>query len=134
MITITACVLFYVYANRMLGGIVNVNVPETMDSLKIEAYNWNTLGTLVLNVRNTGTNTLTMTTAQWFVAGAMQTNGSGCTGTLNPGILCTETINPLTGVTPTAGIVYVVKIVLSDGAIFATSAIAGQVTGQTGVT
>jgi len=27
----------------------------------------------------------------------------------------------------------VIKIVLSDGAIFATSAIAGQVTGQTGV-
>lgn len=133
MITIGAGVLFYVYSNRMLGNLVNVNLPETMDSLRIEAYNWNTLGTLVLNVRNTGANILTMTTAQWFVAGIMQNNGSGCSGTLSPGILCTETM-PLSGVTPTAGIMYVVKIVLSDGAIFATSAIAGQVTGQSGVT
>jgi hypothetical protein len=131
MLTVTAGVLFYVYSNRVLGNLVNVNLPETMDSLRIEAYNWDNLTSLVLNVRNTGTNILTMTTAQWFVAGVMQT-GSGCTGTLNPGRLCTETI-PLSGVTATAGIVYVVKIVLSDGAMFSTSAIAGQVTGQTGV-
>jgi hypothetical protein len=133
MITVTAGVLFYVYANRVLGNLLNVNPQETMDNLRIEAYNWDTLGTLVLNVRNTGTNILTMTTAQWFLAGVLQTTASGCTGTLSPGVLCTETIT-VSGVTPAAGIVYVVKVVLSDGAIFATSAIAGQVTGQTGVT
>lgn len=133
MLTIAAGVLFYIYSNRMFGNLVNINPPETMDSLSIETYNWNSLTSLVLNVRNTGTNILTMTTAQWFVGGAIQTQGSGCTGGLSPGMLCTETITPLTGVTPTGGVVYVVKIVLSDGAIFSTSAIAGQVTGETGV-
>ena len=130
MMTITAGVFYYAYSNRMLGNLLNMNQPETMDNLRIEAYNWHTVTTLILNVRNVGTNVLTITTAHWFVGGVMQTGGSGCTGTLSPGILCTQTI-PLTGATPTAGIVYVVKIVLSDGATFATSAIAGQVTGQT---
>ena len=133
MLTITAGVLFYVYSNRMFGNLLNSNPPETMDSLSIDTYNWNSLTTLVLNVRNTGTDILTMTSVQWFVGGALQTQGSGCTGSLNPGTLCTETITPLTGVTPTAGVVYVVKIVLSDGAMFSISAIAGQVSGQTGV-
>ena len=134
MLTIFMGVLFYAYSNRILGGLVNVNVPETMDNLRIEAYNWNPVSTLVLNVRNVGTNILTMSTAQWFVAGVLQTNLSGsCSGTLNPGSLCAETIT-ISGVTVTAGIVYVVKIGLSDGAIFAISAIAGQVTGQMGVT
>jgi len=133
MLTIAAGVLFYAYSNRMLGNLLNVNQPETLDNLRIEAYNWHSTTTLILNVRNVGTNVLTMTTAHWFVAGVMQTGASGstCTGTLSPGVLCTETFNPLAGATPSAGIVYVVKIVLSDGATFATSAIAGQVTGQT---
>jgi hypothetical protein len=137
MIVIVAGVLYYSYSAKLLGGLEGVNGPVTMDSLRIEAYNWQcstTCNQLVLNVRNTGNNLLTMSSAQWFVAGVLQTTPSGsCSGTLSPGVLCSATVN-INGVTVSSGIVYVVKIVLSDGATFSTSAIAGQVTGQTGVT
>jgi len=140
MIVILAGVLFYSYSNKVLAGLVAVNGPVTMDSLRIEAYNWDTLSSLVLNLRNTGSNILTISTAQWFVAGVLQTSctsGSTCScsssSTLSPGLSCSETLT-LSGVTITSGIVYVAKIVLSDGSIFSTSAIAGEVTGQTGVT
>lgn len=131
-ITVIGCVSFYVYSTRLLGNFEAANGPETMDTLRIEAYNWNILSRLVLNVRNTGTNVLTMSSANWLVAGVMQASASGCPATLSPGVSCAETIT-LSGFTATTGIVYVIKIVLSDGAIFATSAIAGQVTGQTGL-
>ncbi|HXZ90728.1 MAG TPA: hypothetical protein VEG61_06680 [Candidatus Dormibacteraeota bacterium] len=134
MISVVACVSFYVYSANLFGRLMGANQPETMDNLRIEAYNWDTLTSLVLNVRNTGMDVLTMSSAHWFVGGVMQTNVSGCPATLTPTVspYCAETIT-VSGFTVTAGIVYVIKIVLSDGAIFATSAIAGQVTGQTGV-
>ena len=133
MIVIVASVLFYTYSTGLLGSLEAVNPPVTMDSLRIEAYNWESLTSLVLNVRNTGVNTLTMNTAQWLVAGVVQSPVSTCGITLAPGASCAATIT-LSGVTVSSGIVYVVKIVLSDGSIFSTLAIAGQVTGETGVT
>ena len=133
-ISVVACISLYVYSNRLFGTLMGANPPETMDNLRIEAYNWQTLTSLVLNVRNTGTDVLTMRTANWFVGGAPETTPppSGCPATLSPGVSCPETITVPPG-SVTAGIVYVVKIVLMDGAVFATSAIAGEVTGQTGV-
>ena len=131
MITVVAGVGFYVYSTKMLGSLEGANGPVTMDNLRIEAYNWHTLTSLVLNVRNTGTNVLNMSLAHWIVGGVMQTTVSGCVSTLSPGVSCAATIT--VSPTVTAGIVYVVKIVLRDGAVFGTSAIAGQVTGQTGV-
>jgi hypothetical protein len=136
-IAVVAGVSFYIYSTKLLGSLEGANVPETMDNLRIEAYNWQALtptDTLVVNVRNTGTDVLTMSSAQWFVGGVMQTTVSlsGCPSSLSPGALCVATIT-VSGMTATAGIVYVVKIVLRDGAIFGASVIAGQVTGQTGV-
>jgi len=135
MIVVVAGVSFYVYSTKLLGSLQGANGPETMDNLRIEAYNWDTLTSLVLNVRNTGTDVLTMSSANWLVNGVMQPTSSlsgSCSGTLSPGLSCAETITIPAG-SVSAGIVYVVKIVLSDGAVFATSAIAGEVTGQTGV-
>jgi hypothetical protein len=133
MITIAAGVSFYVYSTKLLGNFEGANAPVTMDNLRIEAYNWNTASLLTLNVsiRNVGTNILTISTAHWFVGGIMQT-AQGCSTTLSPGVGCTAKIT-ISQLTPASGIVYVVKVVLSDGAIFSASAIAGQVTGQTGV-
>ena len=133
MIVIVGSVLFYSYSEGVLGSLEGANAPVTMDSLRIEAYNWESLNSLVLNVRNTGVNSLTMNTAQWLIAGVLQTAVSGCGVTLAPGVSCAATIT-LSGVTVSSGIVYVVKIVLSDGSIFSTLAIAGEVTGETGVT
>jgi hypothetical protein len=131
--TIVGSVLFYTYSTKLLGSFENINGPVTMDNLRIEAYNWNTLGTLILNVRNIGTNALNIGSADYDVGGVKMTpSQSGCATTtaLAPGNLCVATV-PISGLTASSGIVYVVKIVLSDGAIFSISAIAGQVTGQT---
>jgi hypothetical protein len=131
-ISVAACISFYVYSTKLLGSLEGANGPVTMDNLRIEAYNWNTLATLNVTVRNIGTNVLTMSTADWVVGGVVQTTVAGCPVTLAPGISCAEKIT-ISGLTASSGIVYVVKVVLRDGAIFATSVIAGQVTGQTGV-
>lgn len=140
MITVAACVTFYVYSTKLLGSLEGANGPVTMDNLRIEAYNWNTLTSLTLNVRNIGTNVLNIGSAYWFVGGVQMstsvTNPAGgmCTTltAVAPGTVCVATVT-ISGLTPNAGIVYVVKLVLSDGAIFSTLAIAGQVTGQSGV-
>ena len=141
MIVIVCGVLYYSYVNKTLGNVVGANPPVTMDNLRFEAYGWQcstNCNTLILNVRNVGADVLTMSSAQWFVAGVLQTPASsGCAvlsgGTLSPGISCAATIT-ISGVTISTGIVYVVKVVLSDGATFSVYAIAGQVTGQMGVT
>ena len=136
-VTVTGCVLYYSYSMKLLGTLLAPS-PQMMDNLRIEAYNWNSPNLSWVNVtlRNIGANVLTISSAQWFVAGVLQANPApvGCGATLNAnGASCTEKIT-LSGVTAASGIVYVIKIVLSDGSIFATSAIAGEVTGQTGVT
>jgi len=137
MIVVVCGVFYYSYANKLLGGLIAANPPVTMDNLRIEAYNWQSTSTLVLNIRNVGANILTITNAQWFVAGVLQTpQPSGCMllTTLSPGASFAATVLNISGVTISSGIVYVVKVVLSDGATFSAYAIAGQVTGQTGVT
>jgi hypothetical protein len=139
-ITIAAGVSYYVYSTKLLGSLEGANGPVTMDNLRIEAYNWDSLNSLLLNVRNIGTNVLNFNSADWFVGGVKMsvsvTNPTGGTCTTNtavsPGTLCLATAT-ISGLTVNSGIVYVVKIVLRDGAIFSISAIAGQVTGQTGV-
>ena len=136
MMTVFAGVLFYAYSNRMLGGLLNVNPQPVMDNLRIEAYSWRyalgSYNSINLTVRNIGTDVLTLSTADWFIGGVKQTPSAGCSVTLNPWASCSVTIT-ITGLTVTYGVVYVVKIVLSDGAVFGTSAIAGQVSGQIGV-
>jgi len=139
MMVVVFGVLYYSYANKVLGNMIGANPPVTMDNLRIEAYNWQSTSTLVLNIRNVGANILTISSAQWFVAGVIQTplSTSSCMtlsgGTLSPGASCAAYIT-IGGVTVSSGMVYVVKVVLSDGATFSAYAIAGQVTGQTGVT
>jgi len=140
MITVAACVSFYVYSTKLLGSLEAVNPPATMDNVKIEAYNWNNLTSLILNVRNVGTNVLNFGSAHWFVGGvqmsATVTNPAGGTCTtitaIAPGTVCVAKLT-ISGLAANPGIVYVAKMVLSDGTAFSTLAIAGQVTGQTGV-
>jgi len=134
MLAVAASATYYVYSTTLLGKLEGANVPVTMDNLRIEAYNWNTqnLASLNVSIRNVGTDILTINTADWYVGGIPQTIVAGCAATLSPGAACTEKIT-LSQLTPSAGIVYVVKVVLRDGAVFYASAIAGQVTGQTGL-
>ncbi|HXX72294.1 MAG TPA: hypothetical protein VEI80_01255, partial [Candidatus Acidoferrales bacterium] len=67
MMVVVAGVLFYSYSNRLLGSALGAPGPVTMDNLTIEAYNWQcstTCNNLVLNIRNIGTNILTISSAQ----------------------------------------------------------------------
>jgi hypothetical protein len=132
MIALTTSVLLYVYSVGVLG---NFETPaqQNVDNLRIEAYNWHSLTSLTLNVRNIASDVVNIGSADWFVGGIKQATVSGCTGTLAPGASCAEQIT-ISGLTTSAGIVYVVRIVLADGSFFASSATAGQVTGQTGIT
>ena len=139
MTSILAGVVYYCYSTTLLGKYLGVNTPVTTDNLQVEAYNWDALTRLVLNVRNVGTSSLNFATADWFVGGVRMgvsvTNPSGgtcsSTSTVSPNTLCIAALT-ISGLTVSSGAVYTARVIFSDGSTFSTSLIAGQVTGETG--
>ncbi len=131
-IAVAAGVLLYVFSIGLIGGLQGTGGQQTKDQLIMEAYQWGTTaGPLVLDVRNTGSTTLNLAAANWYIAGFQQGapsfSGTGCTPTsaIVPGTACIVTIT-LTGFTAQSGVGYVIKIGLPDGGVLSYSAIAGS--------
>jgi len=105
---------------------------QVRDQLIMEAYDWTTPASLTLNLRNTGSTTLNLVAANYYVNGAQQTfvaitqNGT-CTdpSMVSPGAWCSVTLT-LASFTPTPGVAYVIKIVLPDGGVMSYSAVSGS--------
>jgi flagellin-like protein len=140
-IAVAAAVLVYVFSIGLLGSLQGGGGQQVKQQLIMEAYNWGTLTTPVLTMRNVGTAGITV--ADVFVNGVAATFDVGNTGTgttcdTPPGAVpvltsCTITINtygtgtfPGTGNQPASGVAYAIKAVTADGAVFSYSAIAGQ--------
>lgn len=139
-ITVSAGTLFAAYASGLMGKIQPpaASQPYT-EQLSAEYYNWNTLSSLVVDVRNTGVATVNLATADYYLSGVSQTcsscvtnpTGGTCTTTsaVAPGTACTLTLTPSPSGSYSSGIAYVLKIVLTkDGATFTFSIIAGSTT------
>ena len=134
-ITISAMTLFAVYASGLMGSILKpAGQPPYTEQLSSEYYNWNTLGSLIVDVRNTGVATVNLQTADYYLSGIKLTAPtfscvSPATSTaVTPGGACSLTLS-LTASSYTSGIAYVLKIVLTtDGAMFTFSFIAGSTT------
>jgi flagellin-like protein len=138
-ITVSAATLFAAYASGLMGKIQPpaASQPYT-EQFSAEYYNWNTLSTLTVNLRNTGVATVNLQTADYFVSGIEIATGSVSPGTCSSGtwssvapvVECPLTISGLgttNPVTINSGIAYVLKIVLAtDGATFTFSLIAGS--------
>jgi len=124
-IAVAAAIIVYVFSIGLLGGLQTSGGQQVKQQVILEAYNWNTLTSLQLTLRNVGPAQVTF--ADWFVSGAkIAPSGSGCSAAnyaLPVGQSCTETLT-LAGYS--AGVAYVVKVVSIDGAVFSYSAIAGS--------
>lgn len=114
--------------NGLMGQLGQAN-----DQLILEAYQWVTLSTLTLSLRNTGGTTLNLAAADFYVDGFQQTvtiaNPSGGTCTtptaVGPGTACIVTLT-ITAVTISSGVAYVIQVDLPDGGEMSYSAIAGS--------
>lgn len=143
-IAVAAAVLLYVFSIGLMGSLQGGGGQQVKQQLIMSAYNWNTLNSPVLTIRNVGTAGVTV--GDVFVNGVASTwalsvpagapAGTTCGGT-TPGAVpvqtsCILTVSTYgagtfgTGTAPTSGVAYPVKIVSIDGGVFSYSAIAGQ--------
>jgi hypothetical protein len=103
---------------------------QVKDQLIMEAYQWQDPAILTMSLRNTGSTTIDLAAADFYVGGSLQTLTAGtCTGgtfaALGPGTACTVSVT-LTGRSVTVGVAYVIRISLNDGAVMSYSAVAGS--------
>ena len=132
-IAIAAGVLLYVFSIGLIGSLQGSGGQQVKDQVIMEAYQWTTPTSLVLDLRNTGPTTVNLVQADFYLGGTLQTNpGSGtCTGTLGtysamgPGGACTATLT-VTAASYTIGVAYVVKLSLADGGVMSFSAVDGS--------
>jgi hypothetical protein len=132
-ITVSAGTLFAAYASGLMGRILNpVTSQPYTEQFSVEYYNWNTLSSLIVDVRNTGVATVNLATADYYLSGIKLTTAptfscvSPATSTaVAPVGVCNLTWS-LTAGSYSSGIAYVLKIVLTDGTTFTFSLIAGS--------
>jgi len=134
-IAVAAAIIVYVFSIGLLGGLQTSGGQQVKQQIIMEAYNWQTLTSLQLTLRNVGPANAQF--ADWFINGAAVTPGAPATGvscltgtgtptvanTLDVGTSCSVA---LAYTAAAAGVSYVVKIVTIDGAVFSYSAIAGS--------
>ena len=122
-IAVAAAIIVYVFSIGLLGGLQTSGGQQVKQQVIMEAYNWGTLTSLQLTLRNVGPAQVKF--ADFFINGALQTFPTGsCSNNLSVGTSCTATLGSLTGYS--AGVAYVIKVVTVDGAVFSYSAIAGS--------
>jgi len=134
-ITVSAAALFATYASGLMGKILTpVTAQPYTEQFSVEYYAWNTTSSLIVHVRNTGSATVNLSTADYFLSGIKLTTTastfslscvSPATSTaVGPTGACSLNWSSLTSYS--SGIAYVLKIVLTDGSTFTFSLIAGN--------
>ncbi|HXZ90732.1 MAG TPA: archaellin/type IV pilin N-terminal domain-containing protein [Candidatus Dormibacteraeota bacterium] len=131
-ITVSAATLFAAYASGLMGSLLTTVTQPYTEQFSVEYYNWNTLSSLSVDVRNTGVATVNLATADYYLSGIQLTTAptfscvSPATSTaVAPSGACSLTWS-LTAGSYSSGIAYVLKIVLRDGATFTFSIVAGS--------
>jgi flagellin-like protein len=130
-IAVAAAVLVYVFSIGLLGSLSSSGGQQTKQQLIMEAYDWSGgttcgAGNLCLSVRNVGSASILVGSADVFV------NGVKASATATDATLAPQASTLLTIVTPTftpalaQGAAYTIKVVTPDGAVFSYSAIYGQ--------
>jgi flagellin-like protein len=138
-IAVAAAVLLYVFSIGLMGSLGSSGGQQTKDQVILEAYNWNTATSLVLDLKNVGSSTVNLAQstastpgADYFINGvAVATVGiSGCSAasSVAPGSPTCIVALTVPSFTPplTSGSAYPVKVVLPDGGVFSYTAIDGQ--------
>jgi hypothetical protein len=144
-IAVAASIIIYVYSSGLLGSLQAAQPQQGQytNQITLEFYNWTSLNTLKLTLRNTGSGLAVF--AAFYVSGnkVALKGGSTCTtvsatatitaastiSTLKPQSSCTAILD-LTGLTISRGLAYAVKVATKDGGVFSYSCIAGHSTGS----
>jgi flagellin-like protein len=119
-IAVAAAIITYVWAMGLLGGLMGTGGTQTKEQLILEAYDWKTLTSLSLTIRNVGSTEVSI--AAIYLEGA----------SLNPVSTAVSIANTVTysglsvGITYTSGASYTLKIVTATGGTFTFSIVAGK--------
>lgn len=127
-IVVAAAFIVYAYSSGLLGSLQGAQPQQPfVNHITLEYYDWTTLGTLKISLRNTGTGRTIL--ADIFVNATAITSWTGTcttykTSSLTPQSTCTAVLT--ISKTPTSGFSYVLKLVTKDGSIFTYNLIAGK--------
>jgi flagellin-like protein len=127
-IAIAAGVLLYVFSMGLIGSLQGTGGQQTKDQLIMEAYNWQTSGSLIVNLRNTGGTTLNLAAADFYLGGVITGTPTLCSGSssVGPQAACTVTITPPASMSYSSGVAYVLKIGLPDGGVMSYAVVDGS--------
>jgi flagellin-like protein len=130
-IAIAAGVLLYVFSIGLIGSLQGSGGQQVKDQVIMEAYNWQTSGTLTLQLRNTGSTTVNLATTDYYLSGTLMATPTftclspAVSTSMGPQGACTVAITAAAG-SYTAGVAYVVKLALADGGVMSYSAVDGS--------
>lgn len=135
-ITVSAATIFYLYSSNLFGSLTGAQ-PQSgqySNQITLEFYDWTTLTTLNLTVRNVGSGLANI--AAYYVNGIKIVTVAGActsTATLQPQKSCQVKLTipaALGGQTIVSGVAYSVRVVTNNGGVFSYSCVAGQRTGS----
>jgi archaellum component FlaF (FlaF/FlaG flagellin family) len=113
-----------------MGGLQGVAVQQPyLEQVALDYYNWATLSTLTLTIRNVGVTKVNIAAAAYFINGQLIASPTTACGTFTASALIPQGSCQVTLTSPSgliSGDAYNVKIATKDGAIFSYSCIAGQ--------
>ena len=121
-VTVAAAVLLYVFAIGVIGNLSSGVGQQVKDQVIMESYSFPIGGPLSITVKDVGSSSVDLATADFFINGASATQGTGCKTTLTIGGSCTTALSPSGGYGGLlSGYSYPLKIITANGAIFSYS-------------
>ena len=123
-IAVAAGILVYVWSMGLVGTLQAGGGEQTKEQIMMEAYDWTTLTSCGIFLRNTGTTSVQVESI--YIEGVYNAGGSVVLGVPGSG---TETNTFACGNLPAptiSGQSYSIKVVTATGAVFSFSAVAGD--------
>jgi hypothetical protein len=129
-LAVTAGIVVYIYSSGLMGSLQGSNVQQPYsETITLDYYQWKMQstanGTLMLDLRNTGSTQVTLT--DFFIAGnpVNRTCFGSCSPYLNVNAPVMNVTLTYSGLTFTQGVSYNVRVVTQNGAVFDFACIAG---------
>lgn len=123
-LAVAASVLLYAYSMNLLGSLETHGGTEMKDQLSLESYDWTTVSTVTVHLRNVGSTSIYLGNANFYLNGQL-TTVTILNAVLSPQSASTTVSAIPSGMTITAGQAYTFKVALADGAIFSYTIVCG---------
>lgn len=127
-IAVASGILVYVFTGSLAGSLTKSGGSQVTQSLSMEAYNFQSLTSLIVYVQNTGASNVNMTQTFYLNGAPISAAASGCAAVpygfgLKPSQSCALTF---TTSSITAGLSYSLRVISTSGGQFTYSVVAGQ--------